>query len=158
MGLTIAILVVLGVLLMMVETFLPGMVAGILGLLCVLAGVWLVMTAEDFAAWSDWARTGLAFAIIAGAAAVLLVWLRCFAVKLWHRTFTLTASLPAAAAPASPPAGTEGVALTELRPLGRADFAGLRREVRCEDGFAAAGARVRITGSEPGNLLVRLVP
>ncbi|SKA88702.1 NfeD-like C-terminal, partner-binding [Prosthecobacter debontii] len=158
MAITVAILAVLGVLLMILETFVPGMVAGILGALCVLASVALIMLADDFATWPGWLRATTACAIIVGSIVLQLVWLRYFAVKFWHRTFTLQASVPPPDQPQFLPAGTEGVALTELRPLGRADFQGMRREVRCEDGFAPQGSRLRVTGSEPGNLIVRLIP
>lgn len=157
MAITVVILVILGVLLMILETFVPGMVAGILGALCVLASVALIMLAEDFATWPGWLRATTACVIIAGSIILQLIWLRYFAVKFWHRTFTLQASVPPPDHPQLLPPGTEGVALTELRPLGRAEFQGSRREVRCEDGFAPEGARIRITGSEPGNLIVRLI-
>lgn len=159
MVLTLTLLVLLGILLMILETFVPGMIIGAIGALCTLAAVALLLFAEEFAPWSGTARATAAAGVILLTAAVLLVWLRCFAVKFWRRGFTLEA-----ASPAAPPAadglapGAVGVALTDLRPLGRADFGGQRREVRCEDGFAPAGAGVRITGREPGNLIVRLTP
>jgi membrane protein implicated in regulation of membrane protease activity len=49
------------------------------------------------------------------------------------------------------------VALTELRPLGRAEIDGQRYEVRCQNGLAPAGTRVEVIAAEPGNLLVRIV-
>lgn len=159
MVLTLAILVLLGILLMILETFVPGMIVGAIGVLCTLAAAALLLFAEEFAPWSGTARAAAAAGVILLTAAVQLVWLRFFAVKFWRRGFTLEA-----ASPAAPPAvdslapGAVGVALTDLRPLGRADFSGQRREVRCEDGFAPAGAGVRITGREPGNLIVRLTP
>lgn len=154
---TVAIIVILGVLLMILETFVPGMIAGILGALFVLSGVLLVMTADEFSGWPSWGRGAAACAIIVGSAALQLIWLRFFAVKFWSRSFTLQAEIPSADSPQTLACGTEGVALTELRPLGRAEFNGSRREVRCEDGFVPAGSRLRITGSEPGNLLVRVI-
>lgn len=159
MVLTLAILVLLGILLMILETFVPGMIIGAIGALCTLAAVALLLFAEEFAAWSGTTRATAAAGVILLTAAVLLVWLRCFAVKFWRRGFTLEAASPAAPAAADDLApGAVGVALTDLRPLGRADFGGRRREVRCEDGFAPAGSGVRITGREPGNLIVRLTP
>jgi len=53
--------------------------------------------------------------------------------------------------------GKQGVALTELRPLGRAEIAGKRYDVRCQGGLAAAGAQVEVIAAEPGNLLVRTI-
>lgn len=158
MGITIAIIVTFGVLLMILETFVPGMIAGILGALCVLAGVGLVMAADDFSHWPAWVRTVVACSILVGSVIIQLVWLRFFAVKFWRESFTLQTTLPPADQSQLLAHGTEGISVSELRPMGRVDFSGARREVRCEDGFAPAGSRVRVTGSEPGNLLVRLIP
>ena len=156
MGLTIAIVVTFGVLLMILETFIPGMIAGILGVLCVLAGVALVMVADDFSHLPDWQRTLIACGIIVAVILFMLIWMRCFAVKIFHRTFPLQATVPSLDQEKGIAPGTEGTALTELRPLGRAEFAGKRHEVRCEDGFAPAGSLIRVSGFELGNLLVRL--
>lgn len=154
---TITIIVTFGVLLMILETFVPGMIAGILGVLCVLAGIALVMTVGEFSHWPAWGRGAAALGILFGTGLILFIWLRCFATRVWHRSFTLQSAIPAASPTQTLPQGTEGIAISELRPLGRAEFAGTRREVRCEDGFAPMGSRVCITGSEPGNLLVRLI-
>jgi membrane-bound ClpP family serine protease len=158
MVITVAIIVLLGILLMILETFVPGMIAGSLGALCVLTGVILVMWADEFSHWPGWGRSVLACGIVVGSVALQLIWLRFFAIKFWHNSFTLQETIPSPDQPMLLANGTEGTALTELRPLGRADFNGNRREVRCEDGFAPQGARVRIIGSEPGNLVVRLLP
>lgn len=153
---TVAILVILGILLMVMETFLPGMVAGILGAVCVLSGVGMVMFSADFSHWPGWARGLAAVGILLIAGAVQLVWLRWFAVRFWQRTFTLQATVPPPPPPRQPAIGSQGLAVTELRPLGRAEIAGERFEVRSEDGFVPAGTNVIVSGSEPGNLLVRL--
>jgi membrane-bound ClpP family serine protease len=154
---TIAIIVVFGIVLMMVETFLPGAIAGILGLLCILAGVVLALVSDELAHWSTWSRALLAVGIIVISFVSLLIWMRCFAVKLFHRAFTLEAKIESPRADPDHPLGQEGVAITELRPLGRAEFAGRRMDVRCQTGFAPSGSRLQIIGSEPGNLLVRIL-
>lgn len=155
MIITIAIIVLFGIVLMMVETFLPGAIAGSLGLLCILAGVVLALFSEELSHWPTWGRAMLAIGIIGFASAVLLIWMRWFAVKLFHRAFTLETSLSSSFSEPSGSIGTEGVAITELRPLGRAEFDGKRRDVRCQSGFAPAGAKLQVIGTEPGNLLVR---
>jgi membrane-bound ClpP family serine protease len=155
---TIAIIVVFGILLMVAETFLPGGIAGILGLLCILAGIVLAFTAEELAHWPLWGRTLLAFSIIAFSSITLLIWMRCFAVKLFHRAFTLEASSASPKTDGVLPDGTEGFAVTELRPMGRADFGSRRLAVRCQTGFAPQGSPVKVIGSEPGNLLVIIQP
>jgi membrane-bound ClpP family serine protease len=158
MVLTLTLLVLLGILLMILETFVPGMIVGAIGVLCTLAAAALLLFGEEFAHWSGTLRAAAAAGVILLTAALQLVWLRFFAVKFWRRGFTLEATSPPAPAADDLAPGALGVALTDLRPLGRADFDGQRREVRCEDGFAPAGAGVRLTGREPGNLLVRLTP
>ena len=152
---TIAIIVIFGIVLMMLETFLPGAIAGTLGVLCILAGVVLALTADELAHWPVWGRTLLACGIIGFSAVVLLIWMRYFAVKLFHRVFTLEASSASPEPNVTVAAGEEGVAITELRPLGRAEFCGRRLDVRCQTGFAPTGSRIKVIGSEPGNLLVR---
>jgi membrane-bound serine protease (ClpP class) len=77
-------------------------------------------------------------------------------VKFFHRSRTLSATV--GGTPVSEvTVGKQGVALTELRPLGRAEIAGKRYDVRCQDGLAAAGTQVEVIAAEPGNLLVRTV-
>jgi membrane-bound serine protease (ClpP class) len=157
MVLTIAIIVLFGLLLMMLETFVPGWIAGGIGVLCLITAVILALTSAELATWPNWGRTALACGIVIGSVGVLLAWMRFFAVKFWRRNFTLEAEIQSPSTTEHPQSGEEGIALTELRPLGRAEISGKRCEVRCEDGFAPAGSRLRVTGSEPGNLLVRLL-
>lgn len=153
---SIAILTLFGILLIMLETFLPGWVAGILGTIAIFTAIWLALMSEELVGWTSNQRMGLALAIVVCAMAVLIVWLRWFAVKFFHRALTLTTSIETPPAARAAP-GTQGVALTELRPLGRAEIAGQRYEVRCQNGLAAAGTRIEVIAAEPGNLLVRIV-
>jgi membrane-bound ClpP family serine protease len=152
---SIAILTLFGILLIVLETFLPGWVAGILGAVAIGAALWLSLTSEELIGWTQGQRVALALGIVVVTIAVLILWLRWFAVKFLRRALTLTTSIetPHAASSAAP--GAQGVALTDLRPLGRAEINGQRFEVRCQSGLAAAGARVEVIAAEPGNLLVR---
>jgi len=153
---SIAILTLFGILLIMLETFLPGWVAGILGTIAIFVAIWLALTSDELAGWSSGLRLTLALGIVAFSMTALLVWLRWFAVKFFHRALTLTTSIDTPVATGAGP-GAQGVALTELRPLGRAEIAGQRYEVRCQNGLAAAGTRIEVIASEPGNLLVRIL-
>jgi membrane-bound serine protease (ClpP class) len=49
---------------------------------------------------------------------------------------------------ASPWVGREGIALTDLRPVGAADFSGERVDVSCEEGYLPKGTLVVIVGDE----------
>lgn len=51
--------------------------------------------------------------------------------------------------------GTEGVALTDLRPMGTVDIEGKRLEATAELGLIHAGTRVRVTGVDGAKVRVR---
>ncbi len=153
---SIAILTLFGILLIMLETFLPGWVAGILGTIALFIALWLTLMSEDLVGWSSGQRMWLALGIVLFSVAALLAWLRWFAVKFFRRAMTLTTTIETPAAVGAAP-GSQGIALTELRPLGRAEIDGQRYEVRCQNGLAAAGTRVEVIAAEPGNLLVRIL-
>ena len=140
----------------MLETFLPGWVAGILGTISIFIAIWLTLMSEELVGWSSNQRLLLVLGVIVLVVVALIAWLRWFAVKFFHRALTLTTSIETQAAAGAAP-GSQGIALTELRPLGRADIAGQRYEVRCQNGLAAAGTPVEVIASEPGNLLVRIL-
>jgi membrane-bound serine protease (ClpP class) len=149
-------LALFGILLLMLETFLPGMIAGIIGTLSLIAAVWLSLTADELGGWSSSQRAALAGGIIVFATVISLIWLRWFAVKFFRRGFTLDAAIESRAdAPAGAVHGAQGIALTDLRPLGRAEIGGKRYEVRCQTGHVPSGARIEVIASEFGSLLVR---
>jgi membrane-bound ClpP family serine protease len=150
----IAILTLLGVFLIMLEAFLPGWVAGLIGSACILMAASLALVAEDFDSWTTAQRFLLAMGVLAVAAGLLFVWLRWFAVRFFRRGFTLSATVGNIARDENL-AGRQGVALTELRPLGRAEIDGRRYDVRCQSGAAPAGTPIEVVSLEPGNLLVR---
>ena len=155
---SIAILTLFGILLLMLETFLPGLIAGSVGTLSLLAAVWLALTAEELDAWSGAQRVSLVVGIMAFSAAMMAVWLRWFAVKFFRRGFTLEATIETNTGTildAEP--GSQGVSITELRPLGRGEFGGKRYEVRCQTGYVAAGAPIEVISAEFGSLIVRPV-
>lgn len=152
----IAILTLLGVLLIMLEAFLPGWVAGLIGSVCILTAATLALLADDFDSWTTAQRFFLAMGVLAVATGLLFVWLRWFAVRFFRRGFTLSATVGNISRDESL-AGRQGVALTELRPLGRAEIDGRRYDVRCQSGAAPAGTRIEVVSLEPGNLLVRTV-
>jgi membrane-bound serine protease (ClpP class) len=64
MELTLATLVILGVALMILETVIPGWIAGILGGLCVLSAAAAVLLSDSFDTWPSWGRTLLAGGVV----------------------------------------------------------------------------------------------
>lgn len=153
----IAILTLFGIVLIILETFLPGWIAGIIGTLFVLIAASLFLIADDFAGWSQGERLAGSAAVLVVAALVLIAWLRWFGVSFVRKVFTLRAISPGTASTVPAVLGHTGVALTDLRPLGRAEIDGQHYDVRCHLGLAPAGAQLKVIGAEPGNLLVRIL-
>lgn len=153
---SIAILTLFGIFLLILETFLPGWIAGILGTISILIAVCLALFSDELNGWSSASRGMLATGILVLSGAIMLAWLRWFAAKFFQRAFTLSSSIGHAPSNVVAP-GTQGVALTELRPLGRAEIGGRHYDVRCQSGIASAGSRVEVIAAEPGNLLVRFI-
>jgi len=142
----------------MLETFLPGMIAGTIGALSLGAAVWLTMTAEELNHWSGGQRAALAIGLLVGSGAIMLVWLKWFAVKFFRRGFMLEAAIQGSAETTPVVStGTQGIAITELRPLGHAEIEGKRFEVRCQTGHVPAGTKVEVVAAEFGSLLVRAI-
>lgn len=54
--------------------------------------------------------------------------------------------------------GCEGVALTDLRPSGKADIDGRKLDVSARQGFVKKGARIRVVETCAGNLYVEAFP
>jgi membrane-bound serine protease (ClpP class) len=134
------------------------MIAGTIGTLSLLAALWLTMTAEDLNHWSGSQRAALAIGILVGTAAILLVWLKWFAVKFFRRGFMLEAAIQGSAeAPLAASPGAQGIAITELRPLGHAEICGKRFEVLCQTVHAPAGSKIEVVAAEFGSLLVRAI-
>lgn len=53
--------------------------------------------------------------------------------------------------------GKEGVAITDLRPVGVVQIGSERHDASSETGFVESGARIRVTGADPQQLRVRTI-
>ncbi len=154
---TLIVLVLFGLLLIMLEAFVPGGILGTLGTISILSAIAVTVFAEDLG-WSSGTRTAVALGIVVFALTAIFIWLRYFAAGLFHRSFTLTTVIPPPSADRDSLIGSCGRTLTELRPLGRVQLdSGVRHEVRLLNGHAPVGARIQIVATEPGNLVAKLV-
>ena len=141
-------LLVAGMLLLAVEVFvIPGFGwSGVIGLLAVIGGVILAISPEPMDA---------AFAF-----AVLISSLTLLGIALWSVASRVRAGHPLlggmlrrdegylASLPRPELVGLEGIAVTDLRPAGTAQFGDERLDVVSEAGWIPAGAPVRIEHSE----------
>jgi membrane-bound serine protease (ClpP class) len=126
--------------------------AGLLSLLCTLsiaAGV-----ACFFAHSLLWGVASLAMAL-GGAPFAIGYGLRLWSGTAMARRAVLHAEVGADARSAVVAIGTEAIARTALRPVGRVEIDGALHEALAEGGFVEAGRRVRVTGVEGASLRVR---
>lgn len=166
-------LVLLGLGLVAVELFLlPGFgFAGISGVACLfigLVGTFVGGGEIGGAAWQGQLLTGIATTLAAGFAAAVAIWLlsrHLSGIRGFDR-LVLSASAGGQAVavrtpptsragdPSSPRIGDTGVAASQLRPAGRAEFGDRTFDVSSDGSFIEAGSRVRVVAVREGRIEV----
>lgn len=149
---TILLLFVLGVVLLALDLFVPGVILSVAGACAILAG-----TAQAF---NDYGISGGLQAF--GVGVVLLGVMLYIEYGILPKTrfgkrFFLHAEVKGASQPASDGAaltGRECVALTPLVPTGTVEIDGRRYEALSLDGQADRGTRLKVTGSQNFSLTV----
>lgn len=155
-----ALLVLAGFIMLAVEVFVvPGFgVAGVIGLLGLLAGVVLAVLGPGLGA------ADLAIAMGAIVSSVTMIGVAGWAVASRLRAgHPLLGGVLSGEGYRAVPArreleGAEGVAVTDLRPSGTAEILGERLDVVSEEAWIPAGAPVRVVHSEGWRLVVRALP
>ncbi len=146
---TVIILLVAGLVLMLVETVLPGMIAGTIGFGCLVAGV--VLSYSKFGP-----RTGslvlLVVLVVAG-----LLWIRFFPHSRLGQAFVTRSTLGSPELEKPDLLNQTGTALTNLRPSGTALINGRRVDVVTEGPMIEAGTPVRVVAVEGIRVVVRAV-
>ena len=150
---TILLFFVLGIVLLVLDLFVPGIVLSLLGTLAMIAG-----TANAFNLY------GVGGGLLAFGSGMALLALALyleygvlpktrFGKKFFlHAAIEGTSQAPAAETAAL--TGREGVAVTPLMPSGQIEIDGRRYEALSLDGHVATGARLRVTGAQNFSLTV----
>ena len=167
-------LVLLGLGLVAVELFLlPGFgFAGVAGVACLfvgLIGTFVGGGEIGGAAWQGQLLTGIATTLAAGFAAAVSIWMlsrHLGGVRAFDR-LVLSASAggevaadrtrstsPSQTNPAWPRIGDVGLAASQLRPAGRAEFGARTFDVSSDGSFIDAGSRVRVVAIREGRIEV----
>ena len=143
-------LLIVGAILLFLETLLPGMIAGLIGLICLMAAV--ILGYRDFGY-----QTGSL--ILAGVLMGLLIgtwcWLRFFPESRIARTFISQGSTGDLGVEKPELLNGTGVALTQLRPSGTASINGQRVDVVTEGGLIERGTAVKVVAVEGARVVVR---
>ena len=149
---TIITLLLVGAALLLLETLLPGMIAGIVGLGCLIAGVYVAYT--DFGL-----RTGnLVLAIVVvGIVVGTLLWMRYLPDSPMARLFISRGAIGTVGAEKPELLGRTGTTLTLLRPSGMAMIDGHRVDVVSEGQLIEKGSRIKVVAIEGLRVVVRAV-
>lgn len=143
-------LLILGAVLLFLETLLPGMIAGILGFICLLAAV--ILGYRDLGY-----QTGSL--ILAGVLVGLMIgswcWLKYFPESRMARKFISRGSVGELGVDRPELLNRTGVTLTRLRPSGVATIDGQRVDVVTEGGLIERDATIKVVAVEGGRVVVR---
>ena len=148
---TIVILLILGAVLMFLETLLPGLIAGIIGFICLLVAV-ILGYGENFSTGN------IVLGVVVGGLAVgTWAWLKFFPESRMAKKFIAQRAVGDLGVDKPELLHGTGTALTQLRPSGVAQINGQRVDVVTEGGLIERGTAVKVVTVEGARIVVRAV-
>ena len=149
---TVLTLLAVGLLLLLAETILPGLIAGIFGLASLTIGI--IVAYQTFGhRGGTLTLFGVLAALLAGGAA----WIKYFPDTRIARTFVSDRTVGDVCAEKPELLHQNGTALTPLRPSGTALINGRRVDVLTEGAMVAKGTPVKVVAIEGIRVVVRPV-
>lgn len=145
-------LLVIGAVLMFLETLLPGMIAGILGFICLMAAV--VLGYHDYGYQTG---TFILAGVIVGLMAGVWGWLKFFPESRIAKKFISRGAVGELGVDKPELLNQTGEALTQLRPSGNARINGQRVDVVTEGGLIERGAKLKVVAVEGARIVVRAI-
>ena len=149
---TVIALLIAGFLLILLETVLPGLIAGVIGFACVLTGVAMSYARFDL----QTANTILAIVMVAAFVGTIL-YVKYFPESRMARLFVSKRAIGDVGVENPLLLNQTGQALTKLRPSGTAIINGKRVDVVSEGAFVDAGQSVKVVAVEGLRVVVRAV-
>lgn len=143
-------LLVAGALLLLLETVLPGMVAGIIGMLCLVAAVVVGYDRLGTPA-GHWVLLGVLFGLILGT----IVWIKHFPTSRLARPFVSKSTVGDIGTDRPELLNQTGTAFTHLRPSGTALISGKRVDVVTEGTMIERGKSLKVVAIEGLRVVVR---
>jgi len=149
---TILVLTLLGIILVVSEMFLPGLILGLLGV--VMLGSAIVV---GYTQYGPIEGTMILVGIAAIAMILFVLWMKYFQRTSIGRGMTLGTNLPRGGdlPCASDLVGQTGEAVTDLRPSGRAMIDGKRLDVLADGGFVERGSQIIVISAQGNRVFVR---
>ena len=144
-------LLILGAVLMFLGTLLPGLIAGIVGVICLLIAVVLAY-GENFSTGN------IVLGMVVGGLAVgTWAWLKFFPESRMAKKFIAQRAVGDLGVDKPELLNGTGTALTQLRPSGVAQINGQRVDVVTEGGLIERGTAVKVVAVEGARIVVRAV-
>jgi membrane-bound serine protease (ClpP class) len=147
---TVIVLLVVGVVLLLLETVLPGMIAGIAGLICLVAG--LVVSYRQFSLQT---ANLITLSVVLGLVVGTLAWLRYLPESRFGKVFVSEQTVGDIGTERPELLHQAGTAMTHLRPSGTAVIRGERVDVVTEGPHVQRGAPIRVVAVEGMRVVVR---
>ena len=149
---TVVTLLLVGAVLLLLETVLPGMIAGVIGFACLVAGV--VMAYLNF----DSSTANLVLlVVVVGVIAGALAWFKFFPDSRFAKIFISQRTVGEIGTDKPELLNQTGTAVTTLRPSGTAVISGKRIDVVTEGPFIETGTAVKVVAVEGMRVVVRSV-
>ena len=148
----IIILLVLGAILLFLETLLPGLVTGMLGFLCLVAAV--ILGYRDFGFQTGNLILG---GVLVGLVIGVLCWLKFFPESRMAKRFISKSAVGELGVAKPELLDRTGVTITQLRPSGTAFINGKRTDVVTEGALIEQGASIKVVAVEGMRVVVREV-
>lgn len=149
---TVIALLVVGVILVLLETVLPGMIAGVVGILCLGAGV--VLTYMRFGSSAgNRVLLGVGFTLVIMA----ILWVRFFPRSRVGQMFVTRQAVGGLGVEQPDLLNQTGTAMTRLRPSGTALINGRRVDVVTEGPWLECGTQVKVVAVEGLRVVVRSI-
>lgn len=143
---------ILGLLLLCAEIFVPGGILGAFGALALVGAIIF-----GFVAFKEYGYL-IALGIVLGTGGVIAAWVKYFPKSRLGRSMIVTEDIGGDVEATEPGldelAGKEGEALSDLRPGGFARLDGRRVDVVTQGGMISKGARVRVVEVEGNRVVV----
>jgi membrane-bound serine protease (ClpP class) len=144
-------LLVAGAVLLLLETVLPGLIAGVLGLLCLIAGV-----IQSFVVFGPQTGSYVLMGVIVGLILGFILWARFLPDTRMGRIFTLKQTVGDDIRTERPELLNQtGSALTPLRPSGTALINGHRVDVVTEGAMIDRNTPIKVVAVEGMRVVVR---
>ena len=143
-------LIVTGAILLFLEILLPGLIAGIIGFVCLIAAV--VLGYRDFGYQLGSVILGV---VLVGLVIGVWWWLKFFPESRIAKSLISQSSTGELGVARPELLNGTGVALSQLRPSGTATINGQRVDVVTEGGLIERGAAIKVVAVEGARIVVR---